>query len=197
MSVSERQNQLVISLALKKLSEEEFLRQFPASPEERPSLGLRVLSSALQDRSADTVESGVILGSRFGMGPEYIQILERLATEDWHQKHEDIVFALGKLRSPTSVEPLFRASEKRHEYLEYNDQYSLRSKIIHALGNIGTLEACARLDELAQRFGDPELIAKIGRQLRALVETSPSEEVQARAREALTRLPPDPEDEDE
>jgi len=203
MSVDERQEKLIRSLVIQpgrvgqELSTTEFLRQFPASVDESKSLALRLLEDGLAKRDAEVIELGITSGFRFGMREAYIPLLERLAVEDFHFSHEDVVFKLGKLRSPTSVEPLFRASERRHEYLEYNDQYSLRSKIIHALGNIGTLEACSRLEELAQRFEDPELIAKIGRRFRALVETSASEEVRARARDALSRLPPAPDDDDE
>jgi len=191
--VDERQKKLVIDFALERVSEEEFLRNFPASPEQRQSLGLEMLRFAASEKDADAVECGTILGYRFGMTEDYVDALNALALEDWHRDHEDVVFALGKVKSPTSVEPLFLAAQKSHGYLEASapddgDGHSeLRSKCIHALGNIGTVEALARLEDLHARFDDPLLRAKIGRRYRHLAAHSSSEEVRKEAQAALLR----------
>lgn len=186
MSADDRQNQLVIALALGKLSEAELLRQFPAAPEDRHSLGPRMLRAALANRDPDAVESGIILGYHFGLGRDYVELLERLVGEDWHQKHEDIVLALGKLRSPTSVEPLYAAAQSLHAYL-IDDGFELHSKGIHALSDIGTPEAVRRLEELFHKLEDPSLRAKIVRRFEALASAGRSEETRAAARGALSR----------
>src|SRR5262249_46737922 len=137
--MNQRIKDLVLSFALGKTSEADFLRQFPASPEDKRSLGLRLLREALPERDAHAVEMGTILAYRFGLGPEYVDVLERLAGEDWHRKHEDVVFALGKLAAPASLGAILAAARSHHPYLERVDNsFPLRSKAIHALGNIGT-----------------------------------------------------------
>lgn len=193
MFVDERQKRLVIDLALKRVSEEDFLRSFPASPDQRQSLGLEVLRFALSEKDPDAVECGTILGYHFGMTTDYVDVLGALALVDWHRDHEDVVFALGKLKSPRSVEPLFLAAQKSHGYLQASapddgdGHFELRSKCIHALANIGTIESLARLEELYARFNDPPLKAKIVRRYRHLAAQGASEEVRKEAQAALLR----------
>jgi hypothetical protein len=184
--VSERQKELIFSFALGNMSEAELLREFPWSSEEKASLGIVVLDFALSHRDADAVEAGLVLADLFGMDGRHIPILERLAGEDWHRQHEDIVFALGKLASPTSVEVIYEAARSRNPYLqEYDDSFELRSKCIHALGNIGTVGAVRRLERLHELLEDSQLQAKIVRRLRELASDGASEEVRAEARMAL------------
>jgi len=188
VSVDERQKELIFSLAIGKTSEAEFLRQFPASFEEKSSLGLKVLQFALSARDLDAVEAGIILACHFGMGNDYVGVLEQLAGEDWHHKHEDIIFGLGKLASPTSIDAIHRAAQSHLPYLEdYDDSFQLRSKCIHALRNIGTVEALRRLEELFEKFQEPQLRSKIIRRFRELASEGASEQVRAEARAALAR----------
>lgn len=188
MFVDDRHKDLIFSFATEKVSEADFLRQFPAAPEDKVSLGPRVLLSALSQRDADAVEAGIILGSHFGMGSDYISVLERLLGEDWHREHEDIVFALGKLASPTSINAIYAAAQSHHPYLEdYDGGFQLRSKCIHALRNIGTVEALRRLGELFEKLQEPELRSKIIRRFQELASEGTPEQVRSEARAALAR----------
>lgn len=201
---------LVLSFALGKTSEEDFLRQFPASPEEKRSLGLRMLREAISERDADAVETGTILAYRFHLGPEYVDVFEQLAREDWHRKHEDAVSALQKMASPTSVAAVLAAARSHHPYLEQvDDSFPLRLKAIHALGTIGTADAARALAGLYTELRDPgeevksvddeeseesdsgmeksDLRAEIVRQLRRLAERGATDEVRAVAKDVLSR----------
>lgn len=201
---------LVLSFALGKTSEEDFLRQFPASPEEKRSLGLRMLREAISERDADAVETGTILAYRFHLGPEYVDVFEQLAREDWHRKHEDAVSALQKMASPTSVAAVLAAARSHHPYLEQiDDSFPLRLKAIHALGTIGTADAARALAALYTELRDPgeevksaddeeseesdsgmeksDLRAEIVRQLRRLAERGATDEVRAVAKDVLSR----------
>lgn len=201
---------LVLSFALGKTSEEDFLRQFPASPEEKRSLGLRMLREAISERDADAVETGTILAYRFHLGPEYVEVFEQLAREDWHRKHEDAVSALQKMASPTSVAAVLAAARSHHPYLEQvDDSFPLRLKAIHALGTIGTADAARALAALYTELRDPgeevksaddeeseesdsgmeksDLRAEIVRQLRRLAERGATDEVRAVAKDVLSR----------
>ncbi|AUX27988.1 uncharacterized protein SOCE836_000560 [Sorangium cellulosum] len=179
----------MLSLALGRIGEDDFLRQFPLPAEEKLSLGWRVLQFALSERESDAVEVGVILGDYYGMGREYVDVLERLAGEDWHRKHEDIVFALGRLASPTSVDAIYAAARSHHRYLEdYDDSFELRSKAIHALRNIGTPEAVSKLEQLFGELKEPSLRSKIIRRFQELASEGAPEEVRTAAQAALSRV---------
>src|SRR5262249_45858903 len=130
----------------------------------------------------------IILGDYFGMGEDYVGVLERLAGEDWHRKHEDVISALGKLAVPTSVDPVYAAAQSHHPYLEHDDGFELRSKGIHVLRNIGTPEAVRRLEELFEKLQEPKLRSKIVRSLQELASEGASEQVRSEARAALRRV---------
>jgi len=185
--VDKRQENLIFAFALGEVSEVDFLRAFPWPAAEKTSLGLAVLEFALSHQDADAVEAGIVLGNSFGMDGRYVGMLERLATQDWHKKHEDIVFALSKLASPTSVEAISEAARSRHAYLEeYDDSFELRSKSIHALGKIGTPKAVRELGRLHQIFENSALREKIVRRFQDLASDGASEETREEARSALS-----------
>ena len=69
---------------------------------------------------------------------------------DWHVRHEDVVSALDKLRSPETVEVLFRATQWIPKSLEYDDSRALAVKAIWALGKIPGTEAETKLETLAR-----------------------------------------------
>jgi HEAT repeat protein len=186
--IDERQKDLIFSLAAGKLSEEDFLGKFPLSSREKSSLGPKVLQFALSAKDPDAVEAGTILAAHFGMSEDFVDILEQLAKENWHKDHEDVVFALGKLASPTSVGAIYAAAQSHHPYLEdYDDSFQIRSKSIHALRNVGTAEAVRRLEELLNIFQEPKLQSKIVRRLQELAAEGASEQVRSEARAALSR----------
>jgi len=55
---------------------------------------------------------------------------------DWHTRHEDVVAALGRLRSPDTVEALYHATQWIPEYLDYDETRALAMKAIRALAKI-------------------------------------------------------------
>jgi hypothetical protein len=208
--MNQRVFDLVLSFALDKTSEDDFLRQFPASPEDKRALGLRLLREGLAERDSDAVWAGTFLAYRFGLGLEYVHVFEQLAGEDWHRKHEDVVFALGKIAAPTSIAAVLAAARSHHPYLEQVDNsFPLRLKTIHALGNIGTPDAAHALADLYQELRNPgeevksaddeeseesesgmensDLRAEIVRQLRRLAERGATDEVRALAKDVLSR----------
>ena len=75
----------------------------------------------------------------------FLDILNKLILCKWHEKHEDIVFLLQKIRDSESVECLYRAIFLRPAYLKWDDNYSFERKCIHAIAKCGNQEAVNKL----------------------------------------------------
>lgn len=74
-----------------------------------------------------------------------LDILNKLILCKWHEKHEDIVFLLQKIRDSESVECLYQAIFLRPAYLKWDDNYSFERKCIHAIAKCGNQEAVNKL----------------------------------------------------
>jgi HEAT repeat protein len=86
---------------------------------------------------------------KFGFSDDHLQPLITLAFADWHQRHEDVAMALGKLRSPSSVDALVHLAQWVPGYLEFDDARALAVKAIWALGGISGDAAHRALESLA------------------------------------------------
>lgn len=129
------------------LSDEEFLREFGAA--DGVALGLGLLRDAIERRDPVDVELALVVCFRFGFTDDHLQPLITLAFADWHQRHEDVAEALGKLRSPASVDALVHLAQWVPEYLEFDDARALATKAIWALGAIAGDAAHEALESLA------------------------------------------------
>lgn len=117
------------------LSNEQFLSEFGAA--DGVALGLKLLRDAVDRRDPVDVELALVVCFRFGFTDDHLQPLLTLAFADWHQCHEDVVMALGDLRSPASVDALVHLAQWVPPYLEFDDARALVVKAIWALGGIG------------------------------------------------------------
>lgn len=129
------------------LSSDEFLRRFGAP--DGVALGLSLLRDAVERRDPLDVELALVVCFRFGFTEGHIQPLVALAFADWHQRHEDVATALGKLRSPASVDALTHMARWVPAYLEFDDARALAVKAIWALGGISGDAAHEALTSLA------------------------------------------------
>lgn len=176
--------QLILDLLLNRITESDFLATTGLEKESIPALSKKILARALAEKDADAVESGLFLMFRFGYDLSFLDLLNTLALEPWHQEHEDIVFELGKIKDPSSVPVLAQTAVAKHKYLENDDAFALGSKSIYALRNIGTPEAVAVLADLA--CSPNEILRKtaIGR-LKDLATKNPSESIRSLAASKL------------
>jgi hypothetical protein len=92
-----------------------------------------MLIYGLEKKNADVIESAVPLMYKFGISKDYLNALNALALEPWHHKHEDIVFALGKLKDPSSTDVLYKTSTAHHAYLDVQDRYSPDRALLRGL----------------------------------------------------------------
>jgi hypothetical protein len=155
------ERQLVIDLALGRISEDDFLMRFPANPRKQPAYVKQALEDADRSRDAVDAECAMLLGFRFGFPPDTGDILCKLLQADWHMQHENIASALQKLKDPQCVEALYETALKQFAYLDYDESYALAVKCIWALKAIDTPEAIEKLELLAQ--SDNPIISKNAR----------------------------------
>jgi hypothetical protein len=146
--LSDEQKQQILDLALKKTTLEFIYKTYPYTVDSAYVLHQLQLGSERKD--ASVIEYGLLLGfliNSFTL--EYTGILNELILDDWHFKHEDIASILQDLRSPTSVDALYKAALSQLKYLDYDDSYALARKCIHALGDIDTAYSKEKLRLLA------------------------------------------------
>ncbi len=129
------------------LSVEQFLDAFGVTDGE--GLGLTLLRDAAARRDPGDIELALVVCFRFGLSDAHLGILDALAFADWHQRHEDVATALGRLRSPSSVEALVHLATWVPDYLEYDDARALATKAVWALGSISSHGAREALESLA------------------------------------------------
>ena len=113
--MTEEQRKLCGALALfpngrRRMNKEDFVRRFPSAVE-HGRLAPRILEDAYKARESRDLECALIIGFVFGFAPQHTKILSHLVEADWHVRHEDVVSALDKLRTPGTVEALFRATQ--------------------------------------------------------------------------------------
>lgn len=180
--VPERDRDLVLGLVVGRLSQAEFEHQFQGNPRLR---ALEWLEKSIEKQDALGVELSLHLGHRFGFPDATVSPLLCLATAGWHQRHEDVVDALAKLRVPESVGPLFEVATTDFPYREYDDSRSLAVKCIRALRRIENLDAVAKLATLSH--SEDRIVAQAATtMLRRLVSESQSVQVRDAARAATS-----------
>lgn len=153
-----------------RISEEEFLRKFPSAVK-NGRLNLDLLEDALRTQNAEDVQCTLIIGNVFGFSPEDRNILCQLLNAKWHFMHEDIVSALGELKSPQTLDALYQITQWIPEYLEYDDSRALAVKAIWAIGGINAAEAEQKLTKFLSST-DPILKAEAEKQLQYRKESS-------------------------
>jgi hypothetical protein len=149
-----KERELVMALATQKLSQADFLSRFRDSTDGQQLCG-DLLTEAIQSKAAEDVECALMVGYTFGFTDDHLERLLELVSAPWHFKHEDIVTALGQLKSPKAVEGLHSATKWIPEYLDFDESRALAVKAIWALGRIKGPEADAALSELVN---DPDPI---------------------------------------
>ncbi|WP_255990932.1 HEAT repeat domain-containing protein [Chitinolyticbacter albus] len=80
--------------------------------------------------------------------------LNRLLLDDSHEFHEDIVFALGLIGDPRSVDAIAQAVLVPFDHLvEWGNLHEFQRKCAYALARIGTPEARTAHESLAKKSG--------------------------------------------
>ncbi|MFJ9871397.1 hypothetical protein [Streptomyces sp. NPDC101165] len=127
-------------------------------------LGLDLLRDAIQRRDGVDVEMALIVSFTFGFTTDHLTPLLHLAKADWHYKHEDVVSALGTLRTANAAEALFFSTQWVPNYLDFDECRALATKAIWALGNTPGPEAEQALARLSE--SDNKILRETARTVR-------------------------------
>jgi HEAT repeat protein len=130
------------------LGAEPFLTAFDAQDGE--ALGLTLLRDAVARRDPVDVELALVVCFRFGLSQQHRDLLHVLASADWHRRHEDVVTALGRLRSPDCVDALLHLAGWVPDYLDFDEARALATEAVWALGSIEGAAAREALEALTE-----------------------------------------------
>lgn len=112
------------------------------------------LKKAVSDRDCDALADAVNkLDQEFAAAP----LLAAVLLEHWHRSHEDIVFELGLIGHPGTVEAIARAARTDFQSLiDWDTVEDFQRKCAYALARIGTDESREALEAMA-RSSHPHL----------------------------------------
>lgn len=148
--MNNEKRELIEKLMLKSITKEDFLNGLKINKTMLPKYIKEKLGVAYNEKNADDVEYLLFVGFVFNLFSEnYIDILCKLLGEKWHYQHEDIAMIFQELKSPKTVESLYKAVLTRFEYLDYDKAFALAVKCIWALWAINTLESHKKLELLS------------------------------------------------
>ena len=103
------------------------------------------LEAAIQAQDPDEFENALNdLGDGAGCG-----VLIQALSMDWHFRHEDVALAIQWARCADAVPALEARALDCPAYLAWDDNHALARKCTWALADIGTPEARAALERLA------------------------------------------------
>lgn len=146
--ISDYQKRLIEDVIFREFSLDEFCRKFPIDPIDASWLGLDLMRQSLKDRDSEGLSLSFFFAFRFGVTPEYFNVLMMLAEEDWHQSHEDVIDALNGIHDSTSIDVVYRTALSKYPYREHDEAYSLGVKCIWMLAGINTPDAVNRLGDI-------------------------------------------------
>ncbi|GAA0973603.1 hypothetical protein ENKNEFLB_00457 [Nocardioides aquaticus] len=106
------------------------------------------LAGARSAQDPATVEASLKLGDAFGYDHRWCDPLVDLLGQDWHTRHEDVAFMLGRVGCVDAVPALVGATRWVPDYLDYDESRQLAVKAIHSLGRIPGDEARVALEAL-------------------------------------------------
>jgi len=136
----------------------ELSQSFGFNIKEQPDEVASVLGEAIRSHDATDIECALYLAGIVDFRPAFMPLLITILELPWHHSHEDIVATFQYLKAPEPVEALYRTAFVEHEYRAYDEYFGLARRCTWALADIGTGEAYAKLELLAQ-FNNPMIAA--------------------------------------
>ncbi|MHB8065639.1 MAG: hypothetical protein ACYDG2_23975 [Ruminiclostridium sp.] len=149
--MTKKERELLHKLMTRAIPIEVFAKDFTVDISKNPRYICELLETALFEHEANDVEYLLTAIFHFKLFIEdYVDILCKLISETWHFQHENIASIFQKIKSPKTVECLYKTALTQFEYLEFDDAFALAVKCIWALGDINTTESREKLILLTQ-----------------------------------------------
>lgn len=154
--MNENIKKLVVDLANEKISKKEFLSIFNLSEKSISKYIEDKLEEIYTSKQFKYLEDYITISYCFvkNLNEDIVSLLCNILMEKCHFQHEDIVFLLEIIKSPTSIEYLYKTALTKFDYLDYDDSYALAVKCIWALGEINTIESKKMLEKLKESDND-------------------------------------------
>ena len=147
--MTQKERELIRQLIKKSVTKEYFLENFTVNVLDNSNYIKQLLEIAYDEKEAYDVDYLLHVGFTFKLfAEEYIEILCKLIQSIWHEQHENIAGIFQFLKSPQSIESLYKTAITQFEYLDYDESYALAVKCIWALGDINTIESKKKLEPL-------------------------------------------------
>ncbi|SEK85653.1 hypothetical protein SAMN04487787_104169 [Kosakonia sacchari] len=149
--ISEKKN-LIISLMKKDIDFSRFLNEFNETYDELEICNELILAREAKD--GEFVDLLLYLAAVVSYEFKCIDVLNDLITDDWHEKHEELVRLLGFYKSTSSVNSLYYAALLNLSYRDYDEDFVLADKCIRALAKINNKDAIEKLKLLSAANND-------------------------------------------
>ena len=135
----------------KQISFQQVQKEFLKNDDERIEYIKTELEKAYNEKNGDSVDILISAIYMFELYSEkFVDILCKLTKEEWHGKHEDIVFYLQQLELPSTIDCIYELATSNFEKYRWDDNFALVRKCCFALGDINTPKAKEKLELLLQ-----------------------------------------------
>ena len=141
----------------KQISFQQLQKEFLKNDDERIEYIKTELEKAYNEKNGKSINTLILAIYMFELHSEkFVDILCKLTKEEWHGKHEDIVFYFQQLELPSTIDCIYELATSNFEKYRWDDNFALVRKCCFALGDINTPKAKEKLELLLQ--SDEEMI---------------------------------------
>ena len=153
----EKLKNLMLKKYRKEINFRQLQKEFFKNDDERIEYIKTELEKAYNEKNGKSINTLILAIYMFELHSEkFVDILCKLTKEEWHGKHEDIVFYLQQLELPSTIDCIYELAISDFEKYRHDEYCQLVEKCCYALGAIGTEEAKEKLKLLAK--GDKDII---------------------------------------
>ena len=155
----EELKKLMLKKYRKEISFQQLQKEFLKNDDERIEYIKTELEKAYYEKNGKSINTLILAIYMFELYSEkFVDILCKLTKEEWHKKHEDIVFYLQQMELPSTIDCIYELATSNFEKYRWDDNFALVRKCCFALGDINTPKAKEKLELLLQ--SDEEMIRK-------------------------------------
>ena len=153
----EELKKLMLEKYKKQISFQQLQKEFLKNDDERIEYIKTELEKAYYEKNGKSINTLILAIYMFELYSEkFVDILCKLTKEEWHGKHEDIVFYLQQMELPSTIDCIYELAISNFEKYRWDDNFALVRKCCFTLGDINTPKAKEKLELLLQ--SDEEMI---------------------------------------